>query len=72
MLSDGRNGYEHPSVEAIKRLKAEGASIWCTDVNGSVTARVSAVGRLTWRASLQLAPWWSAKSHKNTGSCVGR
>ncbi len=72
VLSTGRNGYEHPSVEAIERLEAEGASIWCTDVNGSVTARISAAGRLTWRASLQVAPWWSAKSQKRIGSCVGR
>lgn len=72
VLSTGRNGYEHPAAEAIERLKAEGASIWCTDVNGSVTARISAAGRLTWRASLQVAPWWSAESKKKTGSCVGR
>lgn len=57
----------------LRSLKAkQGASIWCTDVNGSVTARISAAGRLTWRASLQVAPWWSAKSKKKTGSCVGR
>jgi len=72
VLSTGKNGYEHPSLEAIGRLKAAGASIWCTDVNGSVTARISAQGRLTWRASLQVAPWWSAKSKKKTGRCVGR
>lgn len=56
VLSTGRNGYEHPSLEAIERLKAEGASIWCTAVNGSVTARISAAGQLTWRASRQRAP----------------
>jgi beta-lactamase superfamily II metal-dependent hydrolase len=72
VLSTGRNGYEHPSVEAIERLKAEGASIWCTAVNGSVTARISATGELTWRASGQRGPWWPAKARKKTGACVGR
>ena len=72
VLSTGRNGYGHPSVEAIERLKAAGASIWCTAANGSETASISTVGKLTWRASLQRAPWWSAKSHKKMGSCVGR
>jgi beta-lactamase superfamily II metal-dependent hydrolase len=61
VLSTGRNGYEHPSLEAIERLKAEGASIWCTAVNGSVTARISPAGELTWRASRQRAPWWSRR-----------
>jgi len=72
VLSAGQNSHEHPSLEAIGRLRAAGASIWCTDTNGSVTARISARGRLTWRASLQVAPWWSAKSKKQTGICVDR
>lgn len=72
VISAGENRYEHPSLEAIGRLKAAGASIWCTDTNGSVTARISANGKLSWRASLQVAPWWSAKAKKKTGSCVGR
>ena len=72
VLSAGPNGFGHPSPEAIGRLEGEGASIWCTAVNGSVTARISAAGRLSWRASLQVAPWWSAKSMRKTGTCVGR
>lgn len=72
VLSTGKNGYEHPSLEAIGRLKAAGASIWCTGTNGSVTARISVTGGLTWRTSRQVAPWWSAKAKKKTGSCVGR
>ena len=72
VLSTGANTYEHPSLEAVERLRAEGASIWCTDVNGSVTARISGRGTLTWRASIQVAPWWSAKAQKKTGSCVSR
>lgn len=72
VLSAGRNSHEHPSLEAIGRLRSVGASIWCTDTNGSVTARISANGRLTWRASLQVAPWWSAKSKQQTGTCVNR
>lgn len=72
VLSAGKNRYEHPSLEAIARLKVAGASIWCTDTNGSVTARISARGKLTWKASIQVAPWWSAKATKQTGTCVGR
>lgn len=72
VLSAGSNRYEHPSLEAIGRLRQAGASIWCTDTNGSVTARISARGRLTWRASLQVAPWWSAKAKKQNGTCVNR
>lgn len=72
VLSTGRNGHEHPSLDAISRLKGAGASIWCTDTNGSVTARISARGKLTWKASLQVAPWWSAKSERQTGACVNR
>ena len=72
VLSAGKNSHEHPSLEAIARLRSVGASIWCTDTNGSVTARISARGRLIWRASLQVAPWWSAKSRKQSGICVNR
>jgi competence protein ComEC len=72
ILSTGKNGHQHPSPDAIGRLKGAGASIWCTDANGSVTARISARGKLTWRASLQVAPWWSAKVKRQTGTCVNR
>ena len=72
VLSAGVNSHEHPSLDAINRLRGAGASIWCTDTNGSVTARISARGRLTWKASLQVAPWWSAKSDRQTGTCVNR
>lgn len=72
VLSTGVNKHRHPSVDAIARLKRIGASIWCTERNGSVTARISANGRLSWRSSIQAAPWWSAKSRKHTGTCVGR
>ena len=72
VLSTGRNGYGHPSEEAIRRLRAEGASIWCTAVNGSITARITVTGELSWRASKQPAPWWSAKAETKTGRCVGR
>lgn len=72
VLSTGTNSHEHPSLEAIGRLKAAGASIWCTEPNGSVTARISARGTLTWRASIHVAPWWSAKSRQHTGTCVNR
>jgi competence protein ComEC len=44
VLSTGPNSYKHPSPAAILRLEQSGASIWCTAVNGTVTARVSAKG----------------------------
>ena len=72
VVSTGKNTHEHPSLEALARLKDEGASIWCTDTNGSVAARISANGKLSWHASVQVAPWWSAKAQKQTGTCVGR
>lgn len=72
VLSTGPNPFGHPAPEAIARLQAIGASIWCTDRNGSITARISAAGKLTWQASDQAAPWWSANAKKRQGSCVGR
>ncbi len=42
------------------------------DTNGSITARISAAGRLTWRASLQRAPWWSGRDQQQNGTCAGR
>jgi competence protein ComEC len=70
VLSTGPNGFHHPAASTIERLKATGASIWCTAVNGTVTARIGGSGTLTWRASAQVAPWWSAESRKETGICV--
>jgi beta-lactamase superfamily II metal-dependent hydrolase len=72
VVSTGPNAFDHPRPEALSRLKAIGATIWCTDVNGSVTARISARGRLTWRASLQVAPWWSGREERQNGTCVNR
>lgn len=70
VLSVGPNGFGHPTTETIARLKAVPATIWCTDVNGSVTARVSTSGAITWSASDQATPWWSATTKKKTGRCV--
>jgi competence protein ComEC len=75
VLSVGKNGHGHPAPDTVARLKGvRGASIWCTDeeANGSVTARISATGRLTWRKSRQVAPWWSHESGEQTGICGGR
>lgn len=66
------NPFEHPAPETVARLKASGASIWCTETNGSITARISAAGRLSWRASLQRAPWWSGRDQRENGTCNGR
>jgi competence protein ComEC len=72
VLSTGPNSFHHPHPEAIQRLKNIGATIWCTDTNGSITARISAAGRLTWRASRQRASWWSGRDKQQNGVCVGR
>jgi competence protein ComEC len=72
VLSTGPNSFHHPTPAAIRRLEGIGASIWCTAANGSVTATVSRSGRLTWKATRQSTPWWSARAKRETGSCVGR
>jgi competence protein ComEC len=72
ILSTGSNQFGHPTEAAIKRLEASGASIWCTDANGTITARLSSGGSITWLASKQPIPWWSAATKTETGKCVGR
>ena len=72
ILSTGSNEFGHPTVAAIKRLEASGASIWCTDANGTVTARLRSNGSITWLASKQPIPWWSASTKTETGKCVGK
>ena len=72
VLSTGPNGFHHPTRAAIARLKGIGASIWCTSANGSVTATISARGRLTWKATRQTKVWWSARSKTETGTCVNQ
>lgn len=70
-VGDG-NSFHHPTREALNRLEGAGASIWCTATNGTVTARISAAGRLTWRADGQRAPWWSARDDVQNGRCARR
>ena len=72
VVSSGPNQFHHPRPEALARLEKSGATIWCTDTNGSVTARISAAGRLSWRVSKQHAPWWSGRDQQQNGTCVGR
>lgn len=72
VLSTGPNAYGHPSPAAIMRLEQHGITIWCTNANGTIRARISQTGRISWSASKQQAPWWSAIAKQETGSCVGR
>jgi competence protein ComEC len=72
ILSTGSNEFGHPTVAAIKRLEESGASIWCTDANGTITARLRSNGSVTWLASKQPVPWWSAATKTETGKCVGK
>ena len=73
VLSVGRNSFRHPSPETIDELKTTAASIWCTDANGTVTARISTSGRLSWSAAGDTTlPWWSATTRRHNGTCVGQ
>jgi len=74
VISTGRNNrFDHPSAETVERLKASGATIWCTAANGSITARISSGGRLTWAAGAELkAPWWSGRDEIQHGRCGQR
>lgn len=72
VLSVGPNSYGHPTIETISRLQAAGATIWCTNANGNITASVSTAGTLTWSTADQKAPWWSAATRTKTGVCGGR
>lgn len=70
VLSTGPNQFGHPTPETIARLKDIPATIWCTAVNGTITATISTSGKVTWSATGQNTPWWSASTKKETGSCV--
>jgi competence protein ComEC len=70
VLSTGPNQFGHPTPETIARLKDVPSTIWCTDVNGTITATISSSGQVTWSATGQKTPWWSATTKKETGSCV--
>jgi beta-lactamase superfamily II metal-dependent hydrolase len=73
VLSLGKNTHGHPAPGAVGRLKASGASIWCTQANGTVTARISAKGKLSWSAGGQVKkPWWQASTMRHHGRCDGR
>lgn len=72
VISAGQgNQYHHPLKEAVKRLKAiEGTTIWCTPTNGTVTARISSAGTLTWTATGPLkVAWWSGRDKVQHGKC---
>jgi competence protein ComEC len=70
VLSTGPNHFGHPTPETIARLKEVPSTIWCTAVNGTITAAISSSGQITWSATGQKTPWWSATTKQETGSCV--
>jgi competence protein ComEC len=74
VLSVGPNGYGHPTPETVAALKAVSATIWCTAemANGTTTVAVFPSGWLSWSGSKEKLPWWSAKTKKETGTCVDR
>ena len=67
-------GHGHPDLEAINNLRAEGATIWCTAWNGSVTATVSAreSAKVRVRGSLRPAAWWLRGERHSRGPCVDK
>jgi competence protein ComEC len=69
VLSTGPNSYGHPTEAAIGRLEKHGATIWCTNANGTIRATVFGSGRIAWHATKESTAWWSGG--KSTGSCVG-
>jgi beta-lactamase superfamily II metal-dependent hydrolase len=71
VLSTGKNSYGHPTASAIKRLEGSGASIWCTNANGTIIADFNGTKAIAWHAEKQAAPWWNALTKKETGKCVG-
>jgi competence protein ComEC len=70
VLSTGKNSFGHPTAAAISRLKQHGVSIWCTNANGTIHAHIADDGTITWDASKQSTPWWSAETKRETGRCV--
>jgi competence protein ComEC len=72
VISAGQaNKHRHPRELAVGGLKAvKGASIWCTPTNGTVTARISSAGTLTWKATGPLkVAWWSGRDRLQHGKC---
>jgi competence protein ComEC len=66
-----KNRFKHPSPEAIARLKTANAGIWCTARSGSLVARISAAGKLTWSPTSTKDPWWSrGPGAKRKGICT--
>ena len=56
------------AVNRLKKLK--GATIWCTPTNDTVTARITATGDLTWKATGPLkVAWWSGCDNVQHGNC---
>lgn len=61
------NPYGHPTATVVERLEDRRTRIWCTDVNGDVTLRISTSGRMRWRASDQRRAWSTPAGR--TGEC---
>src|SRR5581483_5230681 len=71
VLSTGPNSYGHPAEAAIGRLEQHGVTIWCTDANGTIRARIADDGTVTWSATKRSRPWWSTEGGAD-GTCVNR
>jgi competence protein ComEC len=71
VLSNGTNSHGHPGLQAIRRLEDAGATIFCTDWNGTLTVTLASGGKLDWRASEHEKPWWTPTDGQ-TGTCVDR
>jgi competence protein ComEC len=72
VLSTGPNGYGHPTLAAIGRLRDHNVTIWCTNANGTIRAVIAKSGAIGWHGSRQQTAWWSATTHRETGSCFDK
>jgi competence protein ComEC len=71
VLSTGPNSHGHPGLQATRRLRDAGATIFCTNHNGTLTLTLASGGALDWRAARNEQPWWHTETQQ-TGSCSGR
>ena len=60
VISVGSNSYGHPTPETIAALKAEGARIYSTQKNGTVTLSIAASGSVAWTFARSAKPVTSA------------
>ena len=56
VISVGSNSYGHPSQATVSRLRGDGATIYSTQKNGTITLTITAAGAATWRFAKGSSP----------------